>query len=127
MEFKLDTEVFKNGIIKQELLTEENDLPQRVGNWVINTREKSVKEALIKLGWTPPVCKNNSMDKDVTDQVEFGLADGDSLPLTKCVCGKEYDNWDFIIHTYSDHNCTCDCGRKLYFKINITVYERVKS
>ena len=54
MEFKLDTTIFEDDSIKQELLTIENDLPTRISSWIINTREKAIRKALIDLGWTPP-------------------------------------------------------------------------
>jgi hypothetical protein len=62
---------------------------------------------------------------DVTDQVTFGLNDGESLPLTKCVCGKTFNMWDNIIHCDDgwSHDESCLCGRKLVFSIQIHVYE----
>ena len=54
MEFKLDTTIFEDNTIKQELFTVENDLPTKISSWIINTREESIRKALIDLGWTPP-------------------------------------------------------------------------
>lgn len=64
---------------------------------------------------------------DVTNKVDFQNNDDDSLPLTKCVCGKEFHVWDFIISIYGDMARECpNCRRKLYFKNSITVYEVVE-
>ena len=61
---------------------------------------------------------------DVTDQVDFHLNDGEALPLTRCVCGKKFPAWDFILGMYEDMPHTCpECGRRLYFKPSIRVYE----
>lgn len=63
-------------------------------------------------------------DKDVTDQVEFNLNDDECLPLTKCVCGAEFESWNFILGVYEDDPKECPyCKRKLYFKPSIKVYE----
>ena len=62
-------------------------------------------------------------DKDVTDQCRFNDNDGEHLPLIQCVCGKEFQPWDFIISPYRDMAHRCECGRKLYFQNKITVYE----
>jgi len=53
MEYKLDTSI-KNDIITQELFKKEENLKERISTWVLNARERSVRDALIKLGWTPP-------------------------------------------------------------------------
>jgi hypothetical protein len=66
------------------------------------------------------------MNKDITDQVEFYNNDDESLPLTKCACGKVFDAWDFILSIYDDLPKTCRyCGRKMYFKLEIRVFEVV--
>lgn len=62
--------------------------------------------------------------KDITDEVEFGLNDGESLPLTKCVCGKKFDFWNFLLSEGSGYPSECsECGRKMYFEADIKVYE----
>jgi len=63
------------------------------------------------------------MDKDITDQVEFGDPDGESLPLTQCACGRKFYPWDFVLTCYPDMAHECNCGRKLYFRNEVTVYE----
>ena len=66
------------------------------------------------------------MDKDITEQVDFDLPDGECLPLLKCVCGKRFQYWDCIIHMDRDFAHKCDeCGRQLYFRNSIRVYEVV--
>ena len=67
------------------------------------------------------------MDKDITDKIEFLNNDDEVLSITKCVCGHEYEPWCFYIDIYRDIATTCDhCGRKMYFKNTITVYEVVE-
>lgn len=63
-------------------------------------------------------------DKDITGQVQFQDNDGESLPLTKCACGREFEAWDFLLSIYPDlaHQCP-NCGRRMYFTCKITVYE----
>lgn len=64
------------------------------------------------------------MDKDVTDKVEFGNSDDEFLPLEKCVCGQVFGFWDHSLSIYRDNPTECPkCGRKLYFKNKITVFE----
>ncbi len=64
------------------------------------------------------------MDKDITSEVSFQRNDDESLPLTKCACGKEFAPWDFIVSMERDYPSTCDCGRKLYFTVDIKVFEK---
>ncbi len=66
------------------------------------------------------------MNIDVTDKVVFDNddIDGECLPLYKCVCGKEFEKWHFILSIYEDHPHICShCGRKLFFRNEIKVYE----
>ena len=71
-------------------------------------------------------------DVDVTELVEFVKDDSVSmrymrLALTKCVCGKTFEKWDFIIDGESDPPSECqNCGRRLYFEVNISVYEVIE-
>jgi hypothetical protein len=59
--FELKTEVDTDGKITQCLFTKSflgesllNPEMMRFTTWIIDTREKGIREALIKLGWTPP-------------------------------------------------------------------------
>lgn len=62
--------------------------------------------------------------KDVTRQVEFGNIDSESLPLTKCVCGKWFASWGRIISIYPDLAKPCsECGRRLFFSVDVKVFE----
>lgn len=64
------------------------------------------------------------MNKDVTSEVSFGSVDDESLPLGKCVCGKRFRLWDHILGIYPDMANRCpECGRKLYFSVEVHVYE----
>lgn len=54
--WQIDTEVFKNGIIEQ---TETHKaayagIRDTVYRYRMDTKEQQIREALIKLGWTPP-------------------------------------------------------------------------
>ncbi len=61
---------------------------------------------------------------DVTDQVDFRNPDDELLPVTKCVCGAEFNTWMFNISIYDDQPTKCpQCGRKFVFHQIIRVYE----
>lgn len=63
-------------------------------------------------------------DIDVTKSVEFQDNDGESLPLIQCVCGERFVAWDNILGIYRDMAKECSkCGRKLYFRNDIRIYE----
>lgn len=65
-------------------------------------------------------------DKDVTTQVDYENPDDECLPLTKCVCGKTWDAWGFIISIYREGARECEqCGRRFYFRNAIKVYEAI--
>jgi len=64
------------------------------------------------------------MEKDVTGKVNFSFPDDESLPITKCVCGRTFGLWNFIINMDKESPVECpECGRKLYFESEIRVYE----
>lgn len=55
MKYKIDTDIdYKQSTIAQALSSEVNHLVVELSRWIIDTREQSTKDALIKLGWTPP-------------------------------------------------------------------------
>ena len=61
---------------------------------------------------------------DVTDLVDFQNNDDECLPITKCVCGTVFAPWQFIISIYEDSPYKCpECGRGLYFRLGIRVFE----
>ena len=63
-------------------------------------------------------------DKDVTALIQFGCNDEESLPVNKCVCGAEFELWEFVLNVYHDTPRQCHhCGRRFYFRNKITVYE----
>lgn len=53
-EIKVDVEAWANGDIKLTETDIVGDLVHQKSTWVINTREKAIRNALIALGWTPP-------------------------------------------------------------------------
>ena len=61
---------------------------------------------------------------DVTNLVDYQANDGEDLPLTKCICGNEYDAWDFVLGIEENAPMICKkCGAKLYFSFEICVYK----
>jgi hypothetical protein len=52
--FRLDTRVFSDGKIQQDLFHEMNNARELMTSWIVNTRDQQIREALISLGWTPP-------------------------------------------------------------------------
>ena len=62
--------------------------------------------------------------EDVTDKVTFDNNDSECLPLTMCVCGKEWESWNFVLGADKDRPTECSvCKRQLFFGITIKVYE----
>ena len=62
--------------------------------------------------------------KNVTEQVDFQYPDDECLPITKCVCGKVFRPWEFIISIEADYPHSCpSCGAELIFSSKITVYQ----
>ena len=67
---------------------------------------------------------NDKKIKDVTSQMDFDNPDDELLPITRCICGKEYGYWEFSISVYQENPYECDeCSRKFYFRNSITIYE----
>jgi DNA-directed RNA polymerase subunit RPC12/RpoP len=66
---------------------------------------------------------------DVTKKVNFGWIDDESLPITKCICGHEFEMWcgDLTISIYKDDPTECpNCGAKLYFSNEIRIYQVIE-
>ena len=52
LSYKIDTVIDINDhIILQSLIDDQKNV---ISRWVLVTREQGIREALIKLGWTPP-------------------------------------------------------------------------
>ncbi len=63
---------------------------------------------------------------DVTDKFDFGDNDGEYLPIRKCICGMNFNYWEFFIKTYYDSPKECpNCKRKFCFLNEIKIYEIV--
>jgi DNA-directed RNA polymerase subunit RPC12/RpoP len=61
---------------------------------------------------------------NVTSEIQFNNNDDEALPITKCICGAQFDGWEFYISIYEDCPTPCPkCGRRFIFKNQITVYE----
>ena len=67
---------------------------------------------------------------DVTDKVGIGsIRDEELIPITKCICGSEFSQWEFVISIYPEDNWiySCPvCGAKLMFGMSIRVYQVVE-
>lgn len=58
MEIHVKTSFTADGIIATQVLDDrDRDIRLNIATQVINTRDAQVREALIKLGWTPPPSK----------------------------------------------------------------------
>lgn len=65
-------------------------------------------------------------DIDITDRVayEADSIDAELMPLTRCVCGTEFDYWQFPIPSDRERAQECPgCHRKIYFGLTVRVYE----
>jgi hypothetical protein len=62
--YNLTTEVLKDkGFINQRLQNDFDNCIKDVSKWIIKTRDKQIRNALIKLGWKPPkhICKQSKV------------------------------------------------------------------
>lgn len=57
--YAIETKINQDEII-QILRVEFQSKIDELSRWMINTRDEQVREALIKLGWTPPKENNES-------------------------------------------------------------------
>jgi len=86
----------------------------------LDTRDKAICEAGIHVDHLEPLV-------DITSEVQFGAPDDGYLPLMKCKCGEEFDYWEFVLSIYPKDPAVCPkCGRRMFFKQMITVYEVVE-
>ena len=54
MTIDVRTGVYPEGLIVTEVIDDIGTYRERIVRQVLNTKEQQVREALIKLGWTPP-------------------------------------------------------------------------
>ena len=52
--YEVATKVYKNGIIEQDVNYEFYDERREISHKLMNTCNSHIRDALIKLGWTPP-------------------------------------------------------------------------
>ena len=66
--------------------------------------------------------------KDVTPDVRIGrILDDYMVTLTKCVCGAEFSRGGLTITAGEENASDCpECGRELYFTMDVKVWEKVK-
>jgi len=64
--------------------------------------------------------------KWIETEVDYaGDIDAELLPIT-CLCGHNIGYWEFAISIYPDDPYACPmCGRRYYFKNDITVFVEV--
>lgn len=61
---------------------------------------------------------------DVTNKVKMGANDGYYAPVLECVCGKTFGRWDFTIDQDAVEQYSCPkCGAKLFFRVQLVVYQ----
>ena|SRR3989304_5387795 len=81
---------------------------------------------ILSLVASPLIKEGDMRDRDVTDLVKRGYVDDECMPIEKCVCGAEFKGWDWTISIYRDRANKCPaCGRKLYFRQSVSVFEVV--
>jgi len=86
-----------------------------------------MEDMLYMTDWVNPSQVGN---KNVTENILFYPSDidGELLPIARCVCGKEFGNWEYVLGRYDDMAKECPaCGRKLYFDIDIKIYEVINN
>ena len=52
--FNIGTDVTPDGLITQVLVSQHGDIMTVISRTVMDLQEAGIREALIKLGWTPP-------------------------------------------------------------------------
>lgn len=60
LKYIITTNLYQNGIIEQIIDYESYDIQNIIMRNILNIKEDQIKEALIKLGWTPPNEKINN-------------------------------------------------------------------
>lgn len=63
--------------------------------------------------------------KDVTTLVEWGYADGEDLPLLRCICGAIYEEWRGpVLNLEEPVDCPA-CQRRFIWRSRTDIYEVV--
>ena len=68
------------------------------------------------------------MIKDVSGGFNIGSVDDECLPVTECICGKEFRGWsDYVLSIYEDTPTECpNCHRKFFFTNYIRIFEVIE-
>lgn len=90
--FTLKTTPFPSGLIEQELTSD--DSHERLWRFVADTREQHFRDALVKLGWTPP-------PETPTDKI-------------KCKCGRTWKIQDNLSAYEGEIVLVCECGERFF-------------
>lgn len=62
--------------------------------------------------------------KNVTEKVTVCEVDDESVSLSKCVCGEEFETWKFVVSIYADETTECPkCSRRFVAAIKVEIYE----
>lgn len=59
-EYKINTSIH-NDTILQEFYSVSDEVKERISKYIFNTQELQIKNALIALGWTPPLANNKKI------------------------------------------------------------------
>lgn len=71
---------------------------------------------------------SESVDLDVTRQVQIGIVDGDTASINRCVCGRAVLFPAMILFDRRRSAQACPmCGRRLYFRSEVRVFQVVDS
>ena len=60
MKYAIETRIV-GSVISQDLFVDFGSESHLMAHWLVDTREKQFRDALIKMGWTPPL-DNEPMD-----------------------------------------------------------------
>lgn len=76
-EYRINTQVFADGKITQQSELVDDHLPslRDIARRVIDTQDQQIREALIKLGWTPPGESHIGITEAKVKAAEQRLAD----------------------------------------------------
>ena len=62
------------------------------------------------------------MRENVLHLIECDVNDGESLPITRCLCGAKFVLWEEIVTMSTDYPWECpECGVKLSFSVDVDI------
>jgi len=61
--------------------------------------------------------------ENITSEVEFGFSDDEYLPITRCLCGAEFEPYEQWISIYESSPWECsECGAEMVWEFKPNVY-----